>query len=84
MLNNNKQIDQLLELSEKLSEKINIDIKLVEKLNDEMLKNVPEEQKGEIEKMVAIKNKALILAKEGKQEEAINIIKEMQNECKRK
>ena len=85
MSNNiNQQINKLLELSKTLSQKIDVDLKIVEALNEKMLKNATDEEKGMIEKMMAVSNKAMNFSKEGKQDEAITIIKEMQDECKSK
>lgn len=83
-MSNNAEIERLFELSKTLSQKVNNDLKLVDALNQNVIKNLTDEQKGEMDKYLAITNKALNLSKEGKQDEAINIIKEMQNERKRK
>jgi len=45
-------------------------------------KNVPDDQKGMVEKLQAKFSQSIALSKKGKYEEANKILKDLQNECK--
>ena len=73
---------ELLKLSANLKEQIGLQFQILEKSVDTMNKNSTEENKKEIEKASSIITSSLEMLKNGKTEEAINLVKNLQNEYK--
>ncbi|AHK11387.1 hypothetical protein F132_41 [Flavobacterium sp. phage 1/32] len=73
-------LDSLIKLSEQNRKQMELELAKFDKVFEEVIKGVPEDQKGQIEKVKIISNKAIQLAKEGRQEEANELIKTIQNE----
>lgn len=83
MLNNSDfkgmDVEALKKMSEEASRMINAEMGIFEKTYEDLKKKLPEGQVGKLELAKASFNKAIILAKEGKQEEATNIINTIKN-----
>lgn len=75
----NDNLKQLMKLAEKSMEQINKEIRIFELTLDESIKNVDDNDKGEIESLKALSTKAINLAKMGKAEKAQEIIRNFQN-----
>ena len=73
-------LGSLIKLSEQNTKQIEIEMAKFDKVFEEVVKGVPEDQKGEVERVKIICNKAIALAKEGKQEESNQLIKTIKNE----
>lgn len=73
------QLNSLIKLAEESKNQMNIHIRIFDETMSEMIKGVPEKDKGEIEKFKALSQRAINLAKEGKSEEAQELIKNFQN-----
>ena len=78
----NEYLQQLIELSKQNSKQIEIDLKIFESTFDGVLKNAPDKDRDVLEKMNALTKKAIILAKDGKTNEANEILNQIKNECK--
>jgi hypothetical protein len=76
----NMDISSLIKMSEESKKLINIEMAKFDKIFEEVKKNVPAEQVGFLEKTKAQMNKAIILAKEGRQEEANEIVNNLKHE----
>lgn len=74
-----KHIHQQLELSKKAVSEMNNGISIFENLMAEVVKGAPEQDKKTIEDVRIKANKAIQLAKQGKSDEAQQIIKDLQN-----
>ncbi|WP_440881401.1 hypothetical protein [Tenacibaculum sp. C7A-26P2] len=72
-------IQQLLNLSKKASSQINLQVQILDTTFSELLKNLPQDEANEIDKLKALTQKAISLAKQGKAEEAQEIIRNYQN-----
>lgn len=75
----NKDLQSLLKLSEQSKKTLEIELAKNEKITEEVLKNAPIEHIGILEKVKALTNKAIVLAKEGKQAEANEVMNEIKN-----
>ena len=73
------QLNQLINIARKSSEQINKEISIFDESLKEVLKNVPEEQKAEVEKLMSATTKAINYAKMGKAEQANEVIQNFQN-----
>lgn len=76
----NEHLNRLLEMSKKQSEKMNTDIQVFNEMFAGVVANVPNDQKGKLQKIQSSINKATELAKQGKTLEAQEIINNLQNE----
>jgi len=72
-------IEQLLQLSQQNSERIKSDMKMFDAVFDNVQNTVPDDQKGELQRVRAQMNKAINLAKEGKTNEANDVINNLKN-----
>jgi hypothetical protein len=79
-----EQITQLQGLSKTLTEKVNVDMNIMNLTISGVMDGVPEKDRGEIEKLNANINKIITLSKQGRQTEVQQIINSLQNECKNK
>lgn len=79
---NNKNIASLLKMANDLNKSLVTNMEILSNVIDEANRNAPEEQKAVIEKLKVNRDKILTLSKEGKHEEAINLINKLQDECK--
>lgn len=82
MSNNFDNIDfeGLNKLAEESKKLINAEMAKFETTFSEVRKNLPEDKLAEFDKNKALMNKAIALAKQGKQEEANQIINKLKNE----
>lgn len=81
-MSNGKTLDHLQQLSKmamQSSKQLNQQMSILENVMSETLKNAPEENKAEIEKVKALTNKAINLAKQGKMQDVDQIIKNFKN-----
>lgn len=81
-MSNGKTLDHLQQLSKmamESSKQLNQQMSILENVMSETLKNAPEENKAEIEKVKALTNKAINLAKQGKMQDVDQIIKYFKN-----
>lgn len=75
-----KDLQELIELSEKAKKQMNLQMKIVDQTFDEMTQKLPEDEAKEVAKLKALNKRAVALAKEGKAEEAQELIKNYRNE----
>ena len=73
-------INQMLELAKRSSIQLNQEIAIFDKILLDTIKNAPEDDKSDIERVKALATKAINLAKMGKAEEAQQVIKDFQHE----
>jgi len=71
----NNSIDQLQKMASKCTEQMNIQMAIFEKSLQEVKEKVTDEEKGDIERLQALSNKVINLAKKGKSDEASELIK---------
>ena len=74
-----KDLQSLLKLSEQSKKTLEIELEKNNKIAEEVLKNAPVEDRKVLEMVKALTNKAIVLAKEGKQAEANEVINEIKN-----
>lgn len=74
-----KTLKELHRLSRESSKKMNLELRILDKTLDETLKNVPDEHKSEIEKVKALSQKSIYLAKDGKLKKAQELIKKFRD-----
>lgn len=79
-MSNKVDIEQLKKLSEKAGKQMQRQMRLLDSTFSEMMVNLPEDEAKKVEKLKVLTNKAIQLAKQGKADEAQNIIKEFQSE----
>lgn len=77
-----KRLKELANMAQNASKQLDPLIKGFSESLDIAIKNVPDEHKGEVEKVKSIFNKSFNLAKEGKTSEATEIIKNFKHGCK--
>lgn len=75
----NMDIQSLIKLSESNANQMRIETAKVEKVFEAVIKNCPEGDISTIERLRILSNKAMNLAKEGKIQEANNVIEELKN-----
>lgn len=78
----NQNLNSLLQLAEESRKQMNLQMSIFDGVLNEMVKEVPEKDKDKIEEFKALTQRAINLAKEGKTEEAQELIKNFQNGCK--
>lgn len=71
----NNSIEELQKMASKCTEQMNLQMAIFEKSLQEVKENVSDKEKGEIEKLQALSNKAINLAKKGKSDQASELIK---------
>lgn len=79
-MSNRKDLKQLIELSNKARKQMKLEMKVMDKTFDEMTQKLPEEEAKEVANLKALNKKAIALAKEGKADEAQEIIKNYRDE----
>lgn len=72
---NTVNLKKQIELGNKAAKELQNQNAIFESLLNEALKNVPDEQKKEVQKIQLLCKKSISLAKSGKSEEAKNLIK---------
>lgn len=75
-------IQQLLNLSKQASSQINLQVQILDTTFSDLLKNLPQDEANEVDKLKALTQKAINLAKQGKAEEAQELIRNYQNGSK--
>jgi len=73
-----EQLNSLLKLAEESKNQMNLQIRIFDETMVEMVKGVPEEDKEQVEHFRALSQRAINLAKEGKSQEAQELIKNFQ------
>ncbi len=74
---NSRNIHGLAELSRKAAAQLNQELRIFDQLMEETVKNVPDDQKPQVEEVKAFSVKAINLAKKGRVEEAQALTKEL-------
>lgn len=77
-----KSLKQLIEISKQTTKKLNVELEILDKTLDETIKQVPDEQKSEVEKIKGNAQRVFALMKKGKIKEANELIKTMQDGSK--
>ncbi len=78
-MNNFDQLSQHAELSKKAVEEMKKQIRVYEQTMEATVKNAPDDQKKELESVRLMSIRALNLAKQGKSDEANQLIKDFRN-----
>lgn len=73
------QLNQLSKMAVESSKQLNQQMGILEETISETLRNAPEDQKIEIEKLKGLTNKAINLAQQGKIEDVNELIKSFKN-----
>lgn len=71
-----KNLQELIDLANQSQKTLDLKLSVFDKTMQEVLKNVPEEQKNEIQKIQSLTNKVINLSKEGKVNEINEILKQ--------
>jgi len=74
-MKNTEHLEHLKKLSKDLSTKIKLELNIFEQTVDELIKNVPDDDKPLIEKYKGLSQRTISLAKQGKLKEAQELIK---------
>jgi len=72
-------LNQLLQLSQEMSKKLDVEMRIFDETFNETIRNAPDEDKAAVEELKGLSQKAIALAKEGKVNEANKIINDYQN-----
>lgn len=78
-MSNRANIEQLKKLSEKANEQMKAQMNLLDGTFREMMIQLPENEAKEVERLKMLTNKSIQLAKQGKADEAREIIKNFQH-----
>lgn len=78
------RINELIKMSGDLQKSLNVNLELLNLTMEETLKEAPASEKHLVEKAIFTTKNAIELAKLGKQSEANELIKNLQNECSNK
>lgn len=84
MNNNFESLQQQAEMSKRAVEEMKRQIRLYEQTMETMVKTAPDDQKTELESVRLMSIRALNLAKQGKSDEAQQLIKDFKNGGKNK
>lgn len=68
-------LNSLLQLAEDSKKQLNLSLAIFDETMNEAIRNVPDADKGEVERFKAISQQAINLAKAGKSKEAQELIK---------
>lgn len=68
-------LNSLLQLAEDSKKQLNLSLAIFDETINEAIRNVPDADKGEVERFKAISQQAINLAKAGKSKEAQELIK---------
>lgn len=82
MTNDFSQIQGLIELSRKAKEDMNRQLDILDGTFSELVKKLPKEEADQVDRLKGYTQRAINLAKKGKQEEANDIISKIRNEYK--
>ena len=72
-------LNSLLQLAEDSKKQLNLSLAIFDETMNEAIRNVPDADKGEVERFKAISQQAINLAKAGKSKEAQELIKNFTN-----
>lgn len=72
-------LNNLLQLAEDSKKQLNLSLAIFDETINEAIRNVPDADKGEVERFKAISQQAINLAKAGKSKEAQELIKNFTN-----
>ena len=72
-------LNSLLQLAEDSKKQLNLSLAIFDETMNEAIRNVPDADKGEVERFKAISQQAINLAKSGKSKEAQELIKNFTN-----
>ena len=72
-------LTNLLQLAEESKKQLNLSLAIFDETMNEMIRKVPDADKGEVERFKAISQQAINLAKLGKSKEAHELIKTFNN-----
>lgn len=76
---NGNNLEQLQKMARESSKKLNLELRIFDETLAESIRKAPEEEKQAIEGLRSMCQKSISLAKQGKSEEANQIIKDYQN-----
>ena len=78
----NSNLKQLQEMAKESSKKLNLELRIFDETMAEAIKGVPDSEKQIVEQVKGLSQRAINLAKNGKIEQAQQIIKDFNNERK--
>ncbi|HET8839200.1 MAG TPA: hypothetical protein VFM82_09450 [Flavobacteriaceae bacterium] len=79
-MSNKADLDQLKRLSNEANEQMKRQMNLLDGTFNEMMVKLPNDEAKKVERLKVLTQKAILLAKQGKADEAQKIIKEFQNQ----
>jgi hypothetical protein len=72
-------IQQLIDLSKKANAQMNMQVAVLDKTFAELLKKLPQDEANEVDRLKSLTQKAIRMAKDGKADEAQELIRNYQN-----